>query len=175
MVTRILELGRLGPGFFPAPGGLFMPPRRLLRACEVPWPLPFLRWRHPVFAGSWNGPPRRILCAKTARLGGGYPKVSSAPNIPCLSEPSRLTIPTFGRRADDRRLPLMWPEKRAYFGGHRLLRPWTAGEQPKPCRSSGGSRSNRSLRSTRTPFRRERVAATRFRAVLVVFLIYYAS
>ena len=46
---------------------------RLLRACGVPWPLPSLPWRHPVFAGSWNDPPRRIFCAKTARLGGGYP------------------------------------------------------------------------------------------------------
>jgi hypothetical protein len=147
---------------------------RLLRACEVPWPLPFLPWRHPVFAGSWNDPPRRILCAKTARLGGRYTHVSSAPKFLCFCEPSRLTIPTFGRRADDRRLPLMWPESRADFGGHRVLGPSTAGEQPKPRRSAGGNRSNRSLRSTPTPFRRERVAAARFRAVLVVFLRWYA-
>ena len=33
----------------------------------------------PVFAGSWRDPPRPILCAQTARLGGGYPLVSSAP------------------------------------------------------------------------------------------------
>ena len=96
---------------------------RLLRACGVPWPLPSLPWCHPVFAGSWNDPPRRIFCAKTARFGGRYPHVSSAPAFPFSCEPSRLTIPTFGRRADDRRLPLMWPENRAYFGGHRLLRP----------------------------------------------------
>ena len=120
---------------------------RLSRACGVPWPLPFLPWRHPEFAGSWNDPPRRTLCAKTARLGGGYPHVSSPPAFPFFCEPSRLAIPTFGRRADDRRLPLMWPENRAYFGGHRLLRPWTAGEQPKLCRSAPGDPSSRSLRS----------------------------
>ena len=147
---------------------------RLSRACEVPWPLPSLPWRHPASAGSWNDPPRRILRAKTARFGGGYPHVSSAPNFSLFCEPSRLTIPTFGRRADDRRLPLMWSENRAYFGGHSLLRPLTAGEQPKPCRSAGGNPSTRSLRSTRAPFRRERVAAARFRAVLVVFLRWYA-
>ena len=147
---------------------------RLFRACGVPWPLPFLPWRHPVFAGSWNDPPRLILCAKTARLGGGYPHISSPPAFLFFCEPSRLAIPTFGRRADDRRLPLMWPESRADFGGHRVLGPSTAGEQPKPRRSAGGNRSNRSLRSTPTPFRRERVAAARFRAVLVVFLRWYA-
>ncbi len=147
---------------------------RLSRACGVPWPLPSLPWRHPVFAGSWNDSPRRILRAKTARLGCRYPQVSSAPNILCFCEPSRLTIPTFGRRADDRRLPLMWQENRAYFGGHRVLGPSTAGEQPKPRRSAAGDRSNRSLRSTPTPFRRERVAAARFRAVLVVVLRWYA-
>ena len=43
------------------------------------------------------------------------------PLFSLFCEPSRLTIPTFGRRADDRRLPLIWPENRAYFCGLRVL------------------------------------------------------
>ncbi len=72
---------------------------RLLRACEVPWPLPFLRWRHPVFAGSWNDPPRRILCAKTARLGGRYPHISSTPLFPfSASRPASQSPPSVAGR-----------------------------------------------------------------------------
>ena len=72
------------------------------------------------------------------------------------------------------RLPLMCSENRACFGGYCMLMPSIAGEQPKLCRSAAGNPRNRSLRSTPTPFRRERVAAARFRAVLVVFLRWYA-
>ncbi len=115
---------------------------------------------------SWRDPPRPILCAKTARLGGGYPLVSSALAFFSCT-PSRLKPPTFGRRAGDRRLPLMCSENREYFGGHRVPIPSIAGEQLKSCRSAGGNPSNRSLR--RAPFRRERVRAAQFRAVLVVF------
>ena len=56
---------------------------------------------------------------RAARLGSGYPLVSSAPAFLCFCAPSGLKIPTFGRQADDRRLPgathevresrLFWP------------------------------------------------------------------
>jgi hypothetical protein len=79
------------------------------------------RWRSPT----------RIVCARFS----------------LFCAPSRLKIPTFGRRADDRRLPLMSSKNRACFGGYCMLMPMIAGEQPKPCRSAGGNPSSRSVRS----------------------------
>ena len=61
--------------------------------------------------------------------------------------PSATSSPNLVARWVSRRLPLMWPENRACFGGFRTLRPSIAGEQPKLCRSAAGNPSSRSLRS----------------------------
>ncbi len=107
--------------------------------------LPSLPWRHPVFAGGWRDPPRPILCAQTARLGCGYPLVSSAPAfLFSARRPASKSPPS----AAERMIGACRSSKnRAYFGGYCMLMPSIAGEQPKPCRSAGGNPSSRLLRS----------------------------
>jgi hypothetical protein len=68
-------------------------------------------------------------------------------HFPLVRAPSATSSPNLVARWVSRRLPLMRPENRACFGGHRGLGPSIAGEQPKLCRSAAGNPSSRSLRS----------------------------
>jgi hypothetical protein len=68
-------------------------------------------------------------------------------HFPLVRAPSPASSPNLVARWVSRRLPLMWPENRAYFGGYRGLVPSIAGERPNFCRSAAGNPSSRSLRS----------------------------
>ena len=67
--------------------------------------------------------------------------------FPLVPASSATSSPNLVARWVSRRLPLIWPENRACFGGYRGLGPSIAGEQPKLCRSAAGNPSSRSLRS----------------------------
>ena len=122
-------------------------------------------WRHPPFPRRRCEPPSRIPCVQTAR-----PCVTMTYHHRCSVSPpgclrTRLEIPTSGWQVDARRLPLMWVENRACFGGYCMLISSIAGEQPQLCRSTAGDPSSRSLRSQETPSRRERDGAPGFRRI----------
>jgi hypothetical protein len=91
---------------------------------------------------------------RPARLPAQKPQASASWTIcigstpfPLVRAPSATSAPNLVARWVSRRLPLIWPENRACFGGYRGLGPLIAGEQPKLCRSAAGNPSSRSLRS----------------------------
>ena len=145
------------------PAGIHMV--RRLRALAAQYLSRCTSWRHPPFPRRRCEPPSRIPCVQTARTCvtiSSHHRCSVSPPG-CLR--TRLEIPTSGWQVDARRLPLMWVENRACFGGYCMLISSIAGEQPQLCRSTAGDPSSRSLRSQETPSRRERDGAPGFRRI----------
>ena len=94
-------------------------------------------------------------------------------HFPFGCAPSSTSSPNLVAKVDDRRLPLMRSENRAFFGGYRMRTPSIAGEQPQLCRSAGGNPSSRSLRSQGRHSDGNATAPPDSAAVPVVFLSCY--
>jgi hypothetical protein len=121
----------------------------VLRLCAQAWP-------RFTITSSTDGTrfPQVAGAARPARLVAGKRRAAAAliirivwARFPFVRKLSATSSPSLVARVDDRRLPLMWSENRACFGGYCMLMPSIAGEQPKLCRSAPGAPSNRSLRS----------------------------
>jgi hypothetical protein len=144
---------------------------RCLRPPVRRFPASYTRCRHPSFPRRWREPPRRIRSVQTAQ-----PSVKISALLPGFAArlpPGLPRIPTFGCQLDDRRLPFTCRGKPRVFGGYCVMTSSIAGEQPKLCRSAGGDRSNRLLRSNGRHSDGNATAPPDSAAVPVVFLSCY--
>ena len=133
-----------------------------------PSPSASTRFRQVAGAAPPAMPPaqkRRAASALTIDVGFAH--------FPLGRAPSSTSSPNLVAKVDDRRLPLIWSENRACFGGYRMLTPSIAGEQPQLCRSTAGNPSSRSLRSQGRHSDGNATAPPDSAAVPVVFLSCY--